>query len=144
MRNVLVVAIIIKCKEKYLFIKQNKKDGAFQGCLHTVGGKIEENETPEEAIKRETLEEVNIDIKEVTPLDFDSEITMYKGEKSQLIALRYVAEVQDFCAKPSSDAKEVLWLSKDELLEYKQNPMTKRFLYKLGLITQEELKNDLR
>lgn len=32
---------------------------------------------------------------------------------------------------------------KEKYLFIKQNPMTKRFLYKLGLITQEELKNDL-
>lgn len=139
MKNVLVVAAMIKCKDKYLFIKQNKKDGAFQGCLHTVGGKIEEGETPEEAIKREILEEVNIKIKSVKALDFDSEITMYKGEKVQLIALRYFAEIDDFCGKPGSDAKEMVWISKDELLQYNQNPMTKRFLYKLGLISGEEL-----
>ncbi len=139
MKNVLVVAIIIKCREKYLFIKQNKKDGAFQGCLHTVGGKIEENETPEEAIRRETLEEVSISLEKVTSLDFDSEITMYKGEESQLIALRYFAEIEDFCGKPGSDAKEMIWLSKEELLRYEQNPMTKRFLVKLGLISEEEL-----
>ena len=55
MRNLLVVAVMIKCKDKYLFIKQDKVGGAFSGCLLTVGGKIEENETPEEAIKREVL-----------------------------------------------------------------------------------------
>ena len=53
MRNLLVVAVMIKCKDKYLFIKQDKVGGAFPGCLLTVGGKIEENETPEEAIKRD-------------------------------------------------------------------------------------------
>lgn len=41
MRNLLVVAVMIKCKDKYLFIKQDKVGGAFPGCLLTVGGKIE-------------------------------------------------------------------------------------------------------
>lgn len=134
MKNVLVVAVMIKCKNKYLFIKQNKADGAFPGCLLLVGGKIEENETPEEAIKREVLEEVDIKLDTVIPFDFDSEITMYKGEETQLISLRYTAEVKDFYTKPGSDAEEVFWLDKDELLIYNQNPMTKRFLSKLGLI----------
>lgn len=139
MRNLLVVAVMIKCKDKYLFIKQDKVGGAFPGCLLTVGGKIEENETPEEAIKREVLEEVDIKLDKVIPFDFDSEITMYKGEETQLISLRYTSVVNNFYAKPGSDAKEVFWLKKDELLKYNQNPMTKRFLYKLGLISKEDI-----
>lgn len=139
MKNILVVAVMIKCKDKYLFIKQDKEGRAFPGCLMTVGGKIEENETPEESIKREVLEEVDIKLDKVIPFDFDSEITMYKGEKSQLIALRYTTEVKEFYAKPGSDAKEIFWLAKDELLKYEQNPMTKRFLYKLGLISKRDI-----
>lgn len=136
MKSILVVAAMIKCKDKYLFIKQDKKGRAFPGCLMLVGGKIEESETPEEAIKREVLEEVDIKLDKVIPFDFDNEITMYKGEEAQLIALRYTAEVKDFYAKPGSDAKEIFWLTKEELLQYNQNPMTERFLQKLGLITK--------
>lgn len=139
MKNLLVVGIIIKCKDKYLFIKQEKEGGIYPDCLLTVGGKIDENETPEEAIKREVQEEVDIQLKDVTPFDFDSQITMYKGEQTQLIALRYIAEVDSFYAKPGDDAKEVFWLSKNELLTYNQNPLTKRFLYKLGLIDESDL-----
>lgn len=139
MKNLLVVGILIKCQDKYLFIKQEKEGGIYPDCLLTVGGKIDENETPEEAIKREVLEEVDIELNDVVPFDFDSEITMYKGEKTQVIALRYTAEVDSFYVKPGDDAKEAYWLSQDELLKYKQNPLTMRFLYKLGLITKSEL-----
>lgn len=82
---------------------------------------------------------MDIKLDKVIPFDFDSEITMYKGEETQLISLRYTSEVNNFYAKPGSDAKEVFWLKKDELLKYKQNPMTKRFLYKLGLISKEDI-----
>ena len=139
MQNLLVVGIIIKCEDKYLFIKQEKEGGIYPDCLLTVGGKIEENETPEQAIKREVLEEVDIKLNIVTPFDFDSEITMYKGEQTQIIALRYFAEVDNFYAKPGDDAKEFFWLSKEELLKYNQNSLTKRFLYKLGLIHEKDL-----
>lgn len=62
----IIVSVLIKCKDKYLFIKQNKEGGAYQDCLHMVGGGLEENETLEECAKREILEEfgINVDVKE--------------------------------------------------------------------------------
>ncbi len=44
MNRRIIVSCFIKCKDKYLFIKQNKKGGAYQDCLHIVGGGLEENE----------------------------------------------------------------------------------------------------
>ncbi len=134
MNRRIIVSALIKCKDKYLFIKQNKEGGAYQDCLHIVGGGLEDNETLEEAIKREVLEEVHIELDEVTPFDFDSDITMYKGETTQLIFLRYTAEIKNFTGYPDSDAKEIIWLLKEEILNYKHNEPSMRFLKKLGLI----------
>lgn len=134
MNRRIIVSALIKCKDKYLFIKQNKEGGAYQDCLHIVGGGLEDNETLEEAIKREVMEEVHIELDEVTPFDFDSDITMYKGEMTQLIFLRYTAEIKNFTGYPDSDAKEIIWLSKEEILNYKHNEPSMRFLKKLGLI----------
>ena len=134
MNRRIIVSTLIKCKDKYLFIKQNKEGGAYQDCLHIVGGGLEDNETLEEAIKREVMEEVHIELDEVIPFDFDSDITMYKGEMTQLIFLRYTAEIEEFTGYADSDAKEMIWLSKDELLKYKHNEPSMRFLKKLGLI----------
>lgn len=134
MNKRIIVSALIKCKDKYLFIKQDKKGGVYQNCLHLVGGRLEDNETLEEAIKREVREEVHIELDKIKPFDFDSDITMYKGEMTQLIFLRYTAEIEDFAGHADSDAKEMLWLSKDEILEYKHNKPSIRFLNKLGLI----------
>lgn len=134
MKQRIIVSTLIKCKDKYLFIKQNKVGGAYQDCLHLVGGGLEENETLEEAIKREVMEEVHINLEKVAPFDFDSDITMYKGEMTHLIFLRYTAEIEEFTGFPDSDAKEIVWLSKDEILNYKHNEPSMRFFRKLGLI----------
>lgn len=134
MNRRIIVSALIKCKDKYLFIKQNKEGGAYQDCLHIVGGGLEDNEALEEAIKREVMEEVHIELDEVTPFDFDSDITMYKGKMTQLIFLRYTAEIKNFTGYPDSDAKEIIWLSKEEILNYKHNEPSMRFLKKLGLI----------
>ena len=134
MNKRIIVSVLIKCKDKYLFIKQDKKGGAYQGCLHMVGGGLEDNETLEEAVKRETLEEVHIPLEKVEPFDFDSDITMYKGEMTQLIFLRYTAEIEDFMGHADSDANEMVWIAKEDLLKYKHNEPSLRFLRKLGLI----------
>ncbi len=134
MNKRIIVSALIKCKDKYLFIKQDKKGGAYQDCLHIVGGGLEDNETLEEAIKREVLEEVHIPLKEVVPFDFDSDITMYKGEMTLFIFLRYTAEIEEFTGYADSDAKEIFWLAKEDILKYKHNEPSMRFLTKLGLI----------
>lgn len=134
MNRRIIVSTLIKCKDKYLFIKQNKEGGAYQDCLHIVGGGLEDNETLEEAIKREVMEEVHIELNEVIPFDFDSDILMYKGKMTQLIFLRFTSEIQEFTGYPDSDAKEIIWLSKEEILNYKHNEPSMRFFKKLGLI----------
>lgn len=134
MNRRIIVSALIKCKDKYLFIKQDKKCGAYQNCLHIVGGGLEDNETLEEAIKREVMEEVHIELDQIIPFDFDSDILMYKGEMTQLIFLRFTAEIEEFTGYADSDAKEMIWLSKEEILNYKHNEPSMRFLKKLGLI----------
>lgn len=48
---------------KILFLERNKKQNDINhGKFIGVGGKIESNETPDECIKREVLEEVNLEL----------------------------------------------------------------------------------
>jgi len=134
MNRRIIVSTLIKCKDKYLFIRQNKEGGVYQDCLHIVGGGLEDNETLEEAIKREAMEEVHIQLENVIPFDFDSDILMYKGEMTQLIFLRFTAEIEESTGYADSDAKEIIWLSKEEILKYKHNEPSLRFLKKLKLL----------
>ncbi len=133
--NRIIVSILIKHKDKYLFIKQNKKNGAYKDCLHLVGGSLENNETLEDGIRREVLEEVNLELDTIIPFDFDSDIVNYKGRDTQLIFLRYTAEVNDISSlEAGSDANEIVWLSKEEIPNQKHNEPSIRFLKKLKLI----------
>lgn len=56
-----VVAAIIKNNNNEILIAQ-KNDGPYSGYWEFPGGKIEENETEEDALKREILEELNLEI----------------------------------------------------------------------------------
>jgi len=55
------VSVIIKKDEKYLMIQQSKTK-SFSLKWMPVSGAVEEEETPEEAVKRETKEETGLDI----------------------------------------------------------------------------------
>lgn len=61
MKKINVVAAII-IKDDKIFATQ-RGYGDFKGKWEFPGGKIESNETPEEALKREIIEELNSNIK---------------------------------------------------------------------------------
>lgn len=60
MKTIEVVAAILKKEDKILIAQRNK--GQFDGMFEFLGGKIEENETHEETLKREMMEEIEIEI----------------------------------------------------------------------------------
>ena len=57
-----VVAAVIKCKNRF-FIAQRNRDKDFSFKWEFPGGKVEPNESLEEALKREIMEELCIQIK---------------------------------------------------------------------------------
>lgn len=61
-KNIHVVGAVI-VKDGKIFCAQRPKDKSLPGMWEFPGGKIEEKETPQEALKREILEEMNCEIK---------------------------------------------------------------------------------
>ena len=59
------VAAGIIWKNKKIIISKRKSNGLLGGLWEFPGGKILKNETPEECLKREILEEINIKIKNI-------------------------------------------------------------------------------
>ncbi|ABS22146.1 NUDIX hydrolase [Bacillus cytotoxicus] len=55
---------LIKNNDRFLLLNRNKQPS--MGVWNGVGGKIEENETPEECVIRETYEETGIHLENVT------------------------------------------------------------------------------
>lgn len=60
MKTIKVVAAVIRDRDK-IFATQ-KGYGEFKGGWEFPGGKIEEGETPQEALKREIMEELDTEI----------------------------------------------------------------------------------
>ena len=108
MKVVRVVAAIIVHDNK-IFATQ-RGYGEFSGGWEFPGGKIEENETPEEAIKREILEELDSEI-EVVDL-FDT--VEYDYPNFHLSMDCFICKIKsgDLVLKEHINAK---WLTKENL-----------------------------
>lgn len=134
MNRRVIVSVLVKKGNEYLFIRQNKPGGAYPDALHIPGGGLEPGADPVSAIKRELKEETNITATNVKAYDFDYDITEYKGSPTQLVFLRFTADYSSGEPRPGSDAKEILWVSERDLGKYRHNPPSQRLLAKLGLL----------
>lgn len=112
-----VVAGILVRNGKILGVKRGK--GNLRGYWEFPGGKIEENETPEYALKRELKEELNIEInilRELTKVyysyeDFDICLLCFICEiKSGEITLQEHEELKWMRAE---ELESVVWLPAD-------------------------------
>lgn len=59
--NLIEVGVAIIMKDNKLFIGKRSSNVPFTGLWEFPGGKLEENETPQECIKRELKEELNVE-----------------------------------------------------------------------------------
>jgi ADP-ribose pyrophosphatase YjhB (NUDIX family) len=91
--------VIVKCNNQILLCKRNNK-GSFPGMWSIPAGKIEENETTQEAAKREFFEETAIDIYNEN-LQFVGVIPRYTkdGKKVKGMMYVYLLVVQE-CLEP--------------------------------------------
>lgn len=108
-----VVAAIIQNEEGKILIAQRNKKKAQGGLWEFPGGKIEPNETKEEAIVREIKEEMDIDI--VAKEFIDQKVFKYPEKDINLIAIE--------CKQISGNIKlneheDIKWVNKNELRNF--------------------------
>lgn len=114
------VVIIIIQNNKYLLVKQNKQP--YKDCWAPVHGTIEPNETEENAVIRETLEEIGLAVEPIKKLGITKADYKVKDLHWWLAAYKK--------GEINIDHKEISecgYFSKNELLNLKLLPMTKEF-----------------
>jgi mutator protein MutT len=123
--------------ESLLLIKKTR--GPFQGLLDLPGGKIQENETIEQALQREILEETGITAHTFTLLDNYYNLVPHAPHNLQHIGLVYT--VTDYSDAPidhavvSSDSEQPGWYDIAELTQDHLTP----FAHKAVLYLKEIL-----
>lgn len=123
-----VIAVIAN-EDKVLLIKRERGD--FVGLFALPGGKVEECEHIDEAIKREIKEELGLDLKISGVIGIATEIMHDKETTTMLYCCEMIMDKSQKIMNPEFEYK---WFSKEELINSKDivesdKVMTETFFY---------------
>lgn len=129
-KTVFVFKGILFDNEDRILIDNRKEEvlDEANGKWEVPGGKIEFGETPENAVKRELLEETgyNVDVKEMIPY---SNVSMwdYSDYKQHTVIFFYICELKngEHIEIQDSRINTYKWITKNELSNYKFLPGNK-------------------
>lgn len=106
-------AIILK-DNKILMIKRSQDSYAEPGKWSIAGGFMEFNETLEQSIRREVLEETGYCVKDLTLLRIIDNPDRPNSDR-QVIVFVYFCEADKKVAKPDNESSEQKWFDLDRL-----------------------------
>lgn len=122
MKKLEVVAAIIKENEKYFATQRGY--GEFKGWWEFPGGKIENGESKEEALKREIREEL------VTEIEIDRFITTVQFDYPEFHLIMHCFICHITAGQPQLlEAKAAKWLDKNDLESVEWLPADRAILH---------------
>ena len=98
-------------RDDKLLLARRKKD-PFKGSLSFPGGKVDEGEKVEDALKRELKEETNFDIEPTDILGVYSDPS--RDPRGHRVSITFIATIKSGEAKAADDAESIEWLSINE------------------------------
>lgn len=107
----------IKCEDEYLMVKRSLNDEDCAGFWEMPSGKLEFGETALEGLRREILEEVDIDISSFEPKIIG--ISEYSSKKAKgtkySVQINYVVEVptKELPIKLSNEHTDFVWTTRN-------------------------------
>ena len=122
----IVVSIALINEVNEILLSKRPINKHLEGYWEFPGGKIETNESPEQALIREIKEELNIDInnKCIAPLSFSE----FDYKEFQLLLLLYVCRRWE--GDPMSmENNELKWVKPNMLRKYKMPPADDSLIY---------------
>lgn len=142
-----IAGAFILSNDGYILIGQNKKGGVFEDKWVVPGGGIDEGETPVEAMQREILEEVGIDVSGAR-IEAQDDIQTGTSEKTLRDTgerVNVIMHFNDFVVTINKPASEIVltleddfghaeWVKTETLNERQYSPTTEYRLKKLGLL----------
>jgi 8-oxo-dGTP diphosphatase len=124
----LVVACALINEYGKILINERPMGKDYAGYWEFPGGKVDEGETPEEAIIRELKEEINIDVTGscLAPLSF----TEKQYDNYYVVVLLYVCRRWDGHIMPMEE-QELAWVNPKEIDNFNLLPADKSFFASL-------------
>ncbi|MDA0764769.1 MAG: 8-oxo-dGTP diphosphatase MutT [Proteobacteria bacterium] len=125
---IIVAAIALIDADDQVLIAKRPKKKHLSGLWEFPGGKVEKNESPENALVREIKEELNINInnKCIAPLTFSE----FKYEEFNLLLLLYICRRWDGTPM-SMENNSIRWVKANKLREYNMPPADDSLIYSL-------------
>lgn len=147
-QRTIVSAIILSRDRKILMGRKDPtKGGVWPDAWHIPGGGVENNETLEQALAREIMEEVGLDISHYTVKHLSGNFTgltektlKETGERVLCHMLFNHFEIQlkknasEIEIQPSDDLVETHWFTLEELPNVKQIPGSEEWFEKMGYV----------
>ena len=116
------IDILLKKDNKFLLGRRVNKPA--QGYFFSIGGRINKNETIDNAMARVALNELNIDLKSVLKFigvfEHFYDDSIYENVSTHYVNIAYEYEVEEIPDLPAKQHSEYKWFTIDELLESKQ------------------------
>jgi len=127
------VAAIIKKGDKYLLVRQGKGEH-HQGLWAFPGGQVKSNETLDSAVIREVQEETGLDVSVenffCAQIFKNDRLTEFK-QYPNVVVLFYNCNVLKGNALPGSDVEKCIWITLEEMKNYKMRPTMYNVIKKL-------------
>jgi ADP-ribose pyrophosphatase YjhB (NUDIX family) len=139
-------AVIESADGKYLLGRKDpSKGGVYTDCWHIPGGGVQEGESLEEALSRELMEEVGLDLMQAQVNLVDdkdgaiAEKTLESGERVKchmkffVFHVRLPKPAQQIRLALETDLTEASWFSTEELEDLKLVPAGRPLFERLGI-----------
>jgi len=142
-----IVGGFIFSNDGYILLGKTGRGGSYSGYYVVPGGGVDKHETKLEALKRELLEELGIDITEAK-VELIKEIQTGQSEKTLVDTGERVLVDMDFCdfiinfaqpaakikVTPGDDLAEAEWIPLDKLSDISMTDPMKHTLRNLGYL----------
>lgn len=123
-----LVTAAIMIKDNKILIAQRSKKDKLSSMWEFPGGKIEEGETPQECLKREIKEELNVNVS--IGEFFGESIYHYEGGSIKLLGYYVFYENGDLKLNVHDQVK---WVTTEEIKNYNFAPADVPFVDKLSI-----------
>lgn len=126
MPTIHVVAAVIQHDGKFLLTRRPPR-AHLEGLWEFPGGKIEEGESPEQALMRECSEECAIDVVVHDILD----VTFFRYPRKDVLLLFYACTLGERKAVQHLEVSDHRWVDVSELRDFELPPPDERLIAKL-------------